>query len=176
MAAPLPDILAPGLAVVFCGINPALSAAAAGHHFVARTNRFWRAVHLAGFTPEEIRPENDRTILQYGCGLTAVVGRATARADELSARDFADAAERFEGKIARAAPRFVAFLGKAAYAALVDRRDLAWGPQAATFGGARPWVLPNPSGRNRAFSLDQLVCAYRELQRALHRTGSHAES
>jgi double-stranded uracil-DNA glycosylase len=159
----LPDILGKGLDVIFCGINPALSAAAAGHHFVARSNRFWRVIHQAGFTPEEVRPEDDRTILQHGCGLTAVVERPTASAAQLSTEEFVAAAAPFERKIAQYAPRFVAFLGKAAYAALSSRRDIAWGPQAALLGGAAVWVLPNPSGRNRAFSLDQLVSAYREL-------------
>jgi TDG/mug DNA glycosylase family protein len=162
----LPDILDKGLAVVFCGINPALSAAEAGHHFVARSNRFWRAIHLAGFTPAEIPPENDRTILRHGCGLTAVVERPTARAEQVSAQEFVAAAAPFEQKIAFYAPRFVAFLGKLAYSALSNRRDIAWGPQAAMLGGAEVWVLPNPSGRNRAFNLDQLVGAYRELNRA----------
>lgn len=163
----LPDILAEKLDVVFCGINPALSAAVAGHHFVRRSNRFWRVLHLAGFTPEEIRPENDRTILDHRCGLTAVVDRPTARADELRAEEFAAAAAEFERKIARYAPRVVAFLGKPAYAALTRQRQIAWGAQPARFGGAAVWVLPNPSGRNRAFSLDQLVSAYRDLRQAV---------
>jgi hypothetical protein len=84
MTNPLPDIIARRLAVVFCGINPGMSAAAAGHHFVGRGNRFLRVIHLAGFTPEEILPENDRTVLQHRCGLTAVVQRPTARAEQLS--------------------------------------------------------------------------------------------
>jgi TDG/mug DNA glycosylase family protein len=172
MPEPLPDILAKGLDVVFCGINPALSAAAAGHHFVARTNRFWRVIHLAGFTPEEVHPENDRTLLQHGCGLTAVVERPTARADELTARDFAAVATRFERKIARFAPRFVAFLGKAAYSALSGEREITWGSQAAPFGGAEVWVLPNPSGRNRAFSLEQLIERYRAFHQAVVFTAS----
>jgi TDG/mug DNA glycosylase family protein len=67
----LPDIIAGRLAVVFCGINPGMTAAAVGHHFAGRGNRFWRVIHLAGFTPEEILPENDRTILRHRCGLTA---------------------------------------------------------------------------------------------------------
>ena len=163
MSDPLPDIIAKRLAVVFCGINPGLSAAAAGHHFVGRGNRFWRVIHLAGFTPEEILPENDHTILQYRCGLTAVVQRPTARAEQLSAQEFLAAAGQFEQKITHYAPRFVAFLGKAAYSALSGRRDIAWGSQPSAFGGATVWVLPNPSGRNRAFSLDQLVGAYRHL-------------
>jgi double-stranded uracil-DNA glycosylase len=162
----LPDIIAPHLAVVFCGINPALSAAAAGHHFARRSNRFWRVIHQAGFTPEEIRPENDRTILQHGCGLTAVVERPTARAEQVSTQEFRAAAARFEQKIAHYAPGFVAFLGKAAYSALSGRRDIAWGPQPTAFGGSAVWILPNPSGRNRAFSLDQLVGAYAQLHQA----------
>jgi TDG/mug DNA glycosylase family protein len=166
MADLLPDILADRLDVVFCGINPALSAAVAGHHFVRRSNRFWRVLHLAGFTPEEIRPENDRTILNHRCGLTAVVDRPTARADQLAPGEFTAAAAMFEQKIARHAPRYVAFLGKAAYAALCGQRDIAWGAQPARFGGARVWVLPNPSGRNRAFSLNQLVEAYGAFHRA----------
>jgi TDG/mug DNA glycosylase family protein len=163
----LPDILAEGLDVVFCGINPASTAAAAGHHFVARTNRFWRVIHRAGFTPQEIDPKDDHTILEHGCGLTAVVDRPTARADQLSAEEFIAAAAPFERKISNYMPRFVAFLGKAAYSVLSDRRDVAWGSQAAVFGGAAVWVLPNPSGLNRAFSLDQLVSAYRNLHQAV---------
>ena len=166
MIDPLPDIIAERLAVVFCGINPGMSAAAAGHHFVGRSNRFWRAIHLAGFTPEEILPKNDRTILQHRCGLTTVVPRPTARADELSARDLLASAAQFEQKITRYAPRFVAFLGKAAYSALSGQREIAWGSQQAPFGGAAVWVLPNPSGLNRGFSLAELVSAYEQLYRA----------
>jgi len=163
----LEDILAGQLAVIFCGINPGMTAAAQGQHFAGRGNRFWRTLHLAGFTPEEVRPENDRTILRYQCGLTAVVDRPTASADQLSLHEFTAAAADFEQKIARHAPRFVAFLGKAAYCALSGQRDIAWGLQAKTFGNASVWVLPNPSGRNRAFSLEQLVTAYRELRLAV---------
>ena len=162
----LEDILAEHLAVIFCGINPGLTAAAQGHHFAGRGNRFWRTLHLAGFTPEEVRPENDRTILQHQCGLTAVVERPTARADQLSLHEFSAAAAAFEQKITPYAPRFVAFLGKAAYGALSGQREVAWGLQPKTFGGASVWVLPNPSGRNLAFSLDQLVEAYRPLSLA----------
>ena len=166
MADAFPDIIAERLAVVFCGINPGMTAAVAGHHFVGRGNRFWRVIHLAGFTPEEIRPENDRTILQHRCGLTAVVPRPTARAEQLSTQEFLAAAAQFEQKIAHYAPRFVAFLGKAAYLALSGQREIAWGCQPTTLGGAAVWVLPNPSGRNRAFNLDQLVGAYHQLYRA----------
>jgi mismatch-specific thymine-DNA glycosylase len=166
----LPDILAERLSVVFCGINTGMTAAVAGHHFSTRSNRFWRAIHLAGFTPREISPGDDREILQYGCDLTAVVDRPTSSADQLTPEEFAAAATRFEDKIARHAPRFVAFLGKAAYVALSGRREIAWGAQAETFGDAAVWILPNPSGRNRAFTLDQLVGAYRQLYLATDRS------
>ncbi|RON13675.1 G/U mismatch-specific DNA glycosylase [Pseudomonas frederiksbergensis] len=162
----LEDILVQDLSVIFCGINPGLAAAAQGHHFAGRGNRFWRTLHLAGFTPEEIRPEYDRSILQYRYGLTAVVPRPTARADQLSAQELTAAAADFEQKITRYAPRFVAFLGKAAYAALTGQKEVEWGPQRRAFGNTRVWVLPNPSGRNRAFNLEQLVDAYRRLRLA----------
>jgi TDG/mug DNA glycosylase family protein len=162
----LEDILAQDLSVVFCGINPGLLAAEQGHHFAGRSNRFWRTLHLAGFTPEEVRAEDDRSILQYRCGLTAVVARPTARADQVSAQEFTAAAADFEAKIARYKPRHVAFLGKAAYSGLSGKKGVAWGLQPETFSGAAVWVLPNPSGRNLAFTLEQLVTAYRTLYRA----------
>jgi TDG/mug DNA glycosylase family protein len=163
----LPDILVENLSVVFCGINPGATAAKAGRHFVSGSNRFWRVLHLAGFTPEQISPEFDRSILAYGYGLTTVVSRPTRRASELSRKEFSLAAKEFERKISRYAPRMVAFLGKAAYAALTADPAIAWGPQPRRFGGALVWVLPNPSGLNRNFSLEALVIAYRELRSAL---------
>jgi len=162
----LADLIAPHLDVLFCGINPGLLAAATGHHFAGRNNRFWRVIHLAGFTPTELSPQDDRAILGYGCGLTAVVSRPTASADQLSRAEFAAAGAGFEQKVAQHAPRFVAFLGKAAYSALSGQREVAWGLQPARIGHARVWVLPNPSGRNLAFGLDDLVDAYRELHLA----------
>ncbi|RXV71886.1 G/U mismatch-specific DNA glycosylase [Burkholderia stabilis] len=163
MADELPDLIAPHLDVLFCGINPGLTAAATGHHFAGRSNRFWRVIHLAGFTPMEISPQDDRSILRYGCGLTAVVKRPTASADQLSRVEFIAAAAAFEQKVARYGPRVVAFLGKAAYSALSGQREVAWGLQPAHMQRASVWVLPNPSGRNLAFGLDDLVDAYRQL-------------
>ncbi|NTX32718.1 G/U mismatch-specific DNA glycosylase [Burkholderia pyrrocinia] len=163
MADELPDLIAPHLDVLFCGINPGMTAAATGHHFAGRSNRFWRVIHLAGFTPTEIPPQDDRAILRYGCGVTAVVKRPTASADQLSRAEFVAAAAEFEQKVARYGPRFVAFLGKAAYSALSGQREVAWGVQPARLQCASVWVLPNPSGRNLAFGLDELVDAYRQL-------------
>lgn len=162
----LDDILAQRLDVVFCGINPGTGSAALGQHFANRSNRFWRTVHLAGFTPHEIRPEDGRRLLDYGCGLTTVVERPTASAEQLARHEFDDAAQAFEHKIRAHAPRCIAFLGKVGYQALSGKRQIAWGVQAQPFGGASVWVLPNPSGRNLAFNLEQLVSAYRELRLA----------
>jgi TDG/mug DNA glycosylase family protein len=160
----LPDIIAKDLHVVFCGINPGMTAAIAGHHFSSPSNRFWRVIHLAGFTPMQIRPENDRSILEFGCGLTTVVARATRRADELSADEFVSARAALSRKIKHFAPRAVAFLGKAAYSAITRQPMVQWGVQASPFGRARVWVVPNPSGLNRSFRTTDLVGAYRELR------------
>jgi TDG/mug DNA glycosylase family protein len=166
MEKPLPDIVAPGLNVVFCGLNPGLSAAASGHHFVGRSNRFWRVLHLAGFTPVQIEAESDASLLTYGLGITSVVERPTAGVDDLARSEFVAAAAGFETWVRRWAPRHVAFLGKAAYTAMMGRQAVPWGRQVEPFGGAVAWVLPNPSGRNLAFSQDALVTAYRELRLA----------
>jgi len=161
---PLPDLLAQNLSIVFCGINPGVRAASTGHHFAGRGNRFWPVLYRAGFTPELIQPEGDRAILRYGYGLTAVVARATARADQLSREEIRGSGPEFERKIKGCAPRYLAFLGKMAFAALFDDKQPAWGPQPVKFGGAHVWILPNPSGLNRSFSFDDLVDAYRELR------------
>jgi TDG/mug DNA glycosylase family protein len=160
----LRDIIGPGLSILFCGINPGLSAASTGHHFAGRGNRFWKVLHRAGFTNEEYRPENDCELLPLGYGLTAAVARPTASASQLSSAEIHAAAAQLEQKVRRYEPRIIAFLGKIALAEISGQRDIEWGLQASHFGGARTWVLPNPSGLNRSFSLDALVSAYRELR------------
>ncbi|HWU84409.1 MAG TPA: G/U mismatch-specific DNA glycosylase [Rhodocyclaceae bacterium] len=159
----LPDVLADGLSVVFCGINPGVVAAASGHHFQGRGNRFWRVLHMAGFTPELMRPESDRELLAYGYGLTTAVSRPTARADQLSLAEIRASSSGLIDKIKVHQPRYVAFLGKAAYAAISDQRQIVWGCQPATLSGSKVWVLPNTSGLNRSFSLEKLVESYKKL-------------
>jgi double-stranded uracil-DNA glycosylase len=161
----LPDILADHLDVVFCGLNPGLGAAAAGHHFLGRGNRFWPVLFKSGFTPRLFAPTDDRLLLREGCGLTTVVARPTASADEISFSEFTAASAALISKIETYQPRFVAFLGKSAYSAIAGRSTVAWGRQTELFGGAGTWILPNPSGRNRGFSFDELVAAYRVLRR-----------
>lgn len=162
----LPDILEHGLRVVFCGLTPGLDAAAAGHHFLGRGNRFWPVLHLAGFTPQQIAPQDDRSVLRHGLGLTAAAARPTQRADEIDKDEYALAAPALLRKLQVYQPAFIAFLGKEAYRNIAGKRQVEWGEQAERLGGARVWVLPNPSGLNRGFSLEQLVYAYAALRRA----------
>jgi double-stranded uracil-DNA glycosylase len=159
----LPDVLARGLKVVFCGINPGMQSAAVGHHFATRSNRFWRVLHRSGFTPELILPENARSLLRYGCGLTSAVPKPTVGASDLSRTDFVAARPKLEQKMHRFAPRYLAFLGKPAAAAIFNLREVAWGAQTVRLGETAVWVLPNPSGLNRAFSLEDLTTAYAQL-------------
>ena len=166
-SAGLPDLLAPNLKVLFCGINPGMRAATQGHHFVGNSNRFWRVLHLAGFTPMQICAESDRSILEYGYGLTTAIRRPTVRADELAKLEFSNASMELAEKIVRFGPKRVAFLGKPAFAAMYAKRVVEWGRQRDFIAGAEAWVLPNPSGLNRGFSLDDLVSAYRELYLAI---------
>jgi len=166
-----PDILAEGLEVVFCGINPATTAAVAGHNFSNGSNRFWTALHLAGFTDRHLKPQEERHLLIYRCGITAVVDRPTRRAKEITSAEFAAAQPAFEAKIRRYAPRSIAFLGKRAVSAMLGQPQLPWGRLPDEFAGTTAWILPNPSGLNRSFTLDALVTAYAELHRALRANG-----
>ncbi|WP_419255990.1 G/U mismatch-specific DNA glycosylase (plasmid) [Caulobacter sp. ErkDOM-YI] len=166
MTKPLPDIVGPDLNILVCGLNPGLTAAATGRHFAGRGNRFWKVLHLSGFTPRLLLPEQDQELLEYGIGLTCVVDRPTAEASEVQDDEFIRGAQGVERRVRELKPRYVAFLGKAAYAAILGSTAFDWGEQTRTFGGCKVWLLPNPSGRNRAFSTLQLVAAYSALLRA----------
>ncbi|MCV7225461.1 G/U mismatch-specific DNA glycosylase [Mycolicibacterium komossense] len=164
------DILAPGLDIVFCGLNPALSAAGPdlqGHNFSHRSNRFWPVLHLAGFTDVRLAPQDERRLLEYGCGISAVVSRPTTRADEVRPEEFRQARPEFEVKMRRYAPNVIAFLGKRAFATMIGSPDIGWGRYPEPFAAATAWVLPNPSGLNRRFSLTALVDAYSDLRSAM---------
>jgi TDG/mug DNA glycosylase family protein len=150
--------------VVFCGINPAVTAIRSGRHFSSATNRFWYVLHGAGFTPWQIRPEEGRSLLVHRCGLTVAAARATQKAADLTREELREGRAALEQKVRHCAPQVIAFLGKAAYAAMTDDRRLAWGRQRDPFAGAVAWILPNPSGRNRMCRPEDLVRAYRELR------------
>jgi len=156
--------------VIFCGLNPALSAAVAGHNFSNGSNRFWTVLHLAGFTDVRLQPRDERRLLGYGCGITAVVRRPTRSAAEITPEEFRQARPGFEARMRRYAPRAIAFLGKRAVSAMIGCAALDWGRLPTEFAGTMAWVLPNPSGLNRAFTLNALVSAYEELRVALARS------
>ncbi|NDV09706.1 G/U mismatch-specific DNA glycosylase [Rhodococcus sp. IEGM 248] len=162
-----PDVLARELDVVFCGINPASSAAADGHNFSSPSNRFWAVLHLAGFTDTRLRAEDEHRLLEYGCGITAVVTRPTPTAAEITSAEFRRARPAFEAKMRQYHPRVVAFLGKRALSAMLSTPEIGWGRQPLEFADTTAWVLPNPSGLNRGFTLEALVRAYSELHSAV---------
>lgn len=156
------DILAPNLNVLFCGINPGRSSAHTGFHFAHPGNRFWKVIHLAGFTRKQLRPEEEQQLLETGCGITRLVDRPTTQASELAAQELREGGARLQEKVERYRPRALAILGKEAYKRAFGQNKVAWGEQPFVTGDTRVWVLPNPSGLNRA-SLEELVEAYREL-------------
>jgi TDG/mug DNA glycosylase family protein len=163
----LPDVLAPGLRVVFCGINPGLYSAATGHHFARPGNRFWPALHAAGFTPRLLHPSEQRLLLDYGLGLTNLVPRASAGAAELSRAELVNGRRRLAAKLARLRPRAVAVLGIGAYRSAFGRPHARLGLQPERFAGAALWVLPNPSGLNAHYGLPKLAARFRALRAAV---------
>jgi double-stranded uracil-DNA glycosylase len=168
-SAGLPDVISTSLKVLFCGINPGMRSAEVGLHFATRSNRFWRVLHLAGFTARQLEPTEAKLLLDDGYGITSAVARPTVSAAHLRRADFIAARPAFERKVAKYRPRYLAFLGKPALSAFLDQRDLPWGLQPTTLGGSALWLLPNPSGLNCAFTLHVLTNAYRELFEAVTR-------
>ncbi len=160
------DVIAPGLRVLFCGINPGLYTAWTGHHFAKPGNRFWPALHAAGFTDRLLAPSEERLLLEGGLGVTNVVQRTTATAAELSKEEMARGGRVLEEKVLRYEPRWLAVLGIGAYRAAFHRPRAALGPQPETIGTTRLWVLPNPSGLNANYSLRALADLLRELRLA----------
>src|SRR5262249_2940153 len=144
----VPDIIAKELRVLFVGINPGLYSGAVGHHFARPGNRFWPALELSGFTAARLSPFQESHLLDRGVGITNIVPRTTARADELPPDEPRRGAERLAAKVRRYRPAFVAVLGITAYRAAFDRPEAKLGLQRETLSGAKLWVLPNPSGLN----------------------------
>ncbi|HVL95527.1 MAG TPA: G/U mismatch-specific DNA glycosylase [Solirubrobacteraceae bacterium] len=161
---PLPDIVAPGLRVLFCGINPSLLSAQRGHNFARPGDRFWPALHGAGFTPRRLRPEEDRELLRHGLGITNLVSRPTAAASELGDDELRAGAAELEALVARYRPRVVAIVGLGAWRTGFSRPRATVGLQAQRIGGRPVWVLPNTSGLNAHHQLPELVRLFAELR------------
>jgi TDG/mug DNA glycosylase family protein len=163
----IPDVIAPNLAVLFCGINPGLWSAATGHHFARPGNRFWPALHRGGFTPRQLRPDEQEQLLGYGLGITNLVERGSARADELTRDELVTGAAVLEAKVREYRPRWLAVLGVGAHRTAFGDRTAKVGPQSERIGGTPVWVLPNPSGLNAHFSLDRLAQEFAALRAAV---------
>lgn len=168
----VPDVVSGGLRVLFCGINPSLMTGATGHHFAFPGNRFWPVLHLSGFTPRQLRPAEQAELLQYGLGITNVVARATARADELSAEEFRAGGRVLTAKVERLRPQWLAVVGITAYRTAFGDRKARIGPQERTIGGARVWALPNPSGLNAHWTAQTMAEEYGRLRSAVDTGGS----
>ncbi len=157
------DVIAPGLRVLFVGINPGLYSAATGHHFARPGNRFWPALHAAGFTPRLLHPSEQELLLEGGYGVTNLVNRATASADQLAREEFVAGRKRLASKVRRYRPKIIAFLGVGAYCHAFALRQASLGPQPEKFEGAVVWLLPNPSGLNANYQLPELTNLFRRL-------------
>ncbi|MDX3380358.1 G/U mismatch-specific DNA glycosylase [Streptomyces niveiscabiei] len=162
----VPDVAAPGLRVLFCGINPGLMTAATGHHFARPGNRFWPVLHLSGFTPRLLKPAEQSQLLTYGLGITNVVARASARADELSAEEYEEGGRVLTAKVTRLKPRWLAVVGITAYRAAFAERHARVGPQERVIGDTRVWVLPNPSGLNAHWTAATMTEEFARLREA----------
>jgi len=162
---PLPDVVADGLDILFCGINPSLMSAARGHHFARPGNRFWPALHLAGLTPRRLTPDEDRQVLHYGMGITNIVARPTRAAAELSVAELREGAAALAELVERYRPRVLAVLGVTAWRTAFEQPKAGLGLQPERVGGAETWVAPNPSGLNAHHQLPDLARAYAELRR-----------
>lgn len=162
----VPDVIAPGLKVLFVGINPSLYSAAVGRHFARPGNRFWPVLHGAGFTARRLSAEQQDALLDDGYGISNIVAEATASAAELTAQQLAAGGRKLIEKIERYRPACVAILGLDAYRRAFSEKIRQPGAQARTLGGAALWVLPNPSGLNAHYQLDALVRLYAELRHA----------
>jgi TDG/mug DNA glycosylase family protein len=169
--ATIDDVVGPGLRVLFCGINPGLWSGATGRHFARPGNRFWPALHRSGFTPRQLRPEEQGELLGLGLGITNVVARTTAKADELSAEEYRLGGKALVERVERWQPKALAVLGIGAYRAAFGRPGAAVGPQELGLGGAtegtRVWLLPNPSGLNAHYTLDGIAAEFRRLREAV---------
>jgi double-stranded uracil-DNA glycosylase len=171
----LEDIIAPGLRVLFCGINPGLYSGYTGHHFARPGNRFWPTIHRAGFTERQLTPAEERLLLDAGLGVTNLVERATATAAELTPEEIRAGGERLLRKVERFRPETVAVLGVSAYRVAFDRPRARIGRQPEPLGPAQLWVLPNPSGLNAHYTPAALAQVYREFRLTLTNNGGSEE-
>lgn len=163
----VPDLAYDGMRVLLCGINPSLWSGVTGHHFARPSNRLWPTLHEAGFTARRLHPSDIDALRVASIGITNLVPRATARADELADDEVRAGRARLEALADRFRPATVAVLGIGAYRLAWDDRRAVVGEQATTIGGARLWALPNPSGLNAHYQQTDLTAVFGALRRSL---------
>jgi TDG/mug DNA glycosylase family protein len=161
---PVPDVVGPGLQVLFCGINPSLRSGETGFHFARPGNRFWPALHLAGFTPRVLRPDESAELPRYGVGVTNLVDRPTRAASDLADEELRAGVAALALLAELWRPQKVAILGIGAFRVAFARPRAVLGPQPETVGGRPVWALPNPSGLNAHHQLADLARLYSELR------------
>jgi TDG/mug DNA glycosylase family protein len=165
----IPDCVGPGIQVLLVGINPSLYSGWTSTHFARPGNRLWRTLHEAGFTDRRLHPSESEAIVAAGLGITNLVARATARADELTDEEIRAGVEPLRRLVRRCrrrwgGPSYVAFLGISTYRVAFGRPRAVVGCQPERFEGAGVWVLPNPSGLNAHYQQPALTTAYAELR------------
>lgn len=166
------DVIAPDLLVLFCGINPGLYSGATGHHFARPGNRFWPTLYQSGFTPRLLLPAEERELLEFGYGITNLVARTTATADELSPEELVAGQRRLKAKVKQYQPQVVAVLGIGAYRTAFAQKVVALGKQPEKLADATVWVLPNPSGLNAHYQLADLAKHFQLLRQAVEKNQS----
>jgi double-stranded uracil-DNA glycosylase len=167
----VPDIIAPNLRVLFCGINPSVYSAVVQHHFARPGNRFWPTLYATGFTPRLLRPAEEQELLAYGCGITNIVERATVAAADLSADELAEGGQRLRAKVERYQPKVLAVLGISAYRLAFDQPRAALGRQPGAIGTTQLYVLPNPSGLNAHYTPADLARVFGDFRQTIEADG-----
>lgn len=163
----IPDVIANGLDVLFVGINPGRYSGAVGHHFAGPGNGFWPAMHKSRFTPRLFTAFEGPLLLDLGSGLTNLVARCTATADELTKDELVEGGRTLEKKVRRYTPRFVAFVGLTSYRAAFARPKAQVGHQPELLGPSQIWLLPNPSGLNTHHPPAVMARLFSTLRRAV---------
>ena len=161
------DLIDYNLKVLFCGINPGIWSGATGFHFAKPGNRFWKVLHLAGFTDRQLHPSEEAELLELGYGITSFVKRTTARADELTKEEFIEGGKLLVKKIKKYKPQTLAVLGIGAYRTAFNKPKAKLGLQEEKIGGANVWLLPNPSGLNAHYQVDDLAALFCEVRRSV---------
>ena len=161
------DLIDHNLKVLFCGINPGIWSGATGFHFAKPGNRFWKTLHLAGFTDRLLHPSEEHELLENGYGITSFCRRTTARADELTTEEFVTGGKLLVRKLEKYKPQNLAVLGIGAFRTAFQKPKAQPGLQAEKIGGADVWLLPNPSGLNAHYQLNDLVKLFREVRSSI---------